>query len=201
MVPQVLCGCERPCDHTATSSLFSTWRCLRFSSPAESWTFPLCNRDWYAAFSRRVMAAVMGLFDAFCVTFRAPPVVPELSASFSSFRHRGLPCQLDFGDVDIHAFRESSEQRQQRQQRTPRTTPTTTIIQSGDAPFFRDDALAPRGASTPLWGVETCSLPRRWPNQIPAIPLLCRQDTTFPWSTDYGGNTQTPILMPATKLQ
>ena len=28
----------------------------------------------------------MGLFDAFCVIFRAPPVVPELSASFSSFR-------------------------------------------------------------------------------------------------------------------
>ena len=26
------------------------------------------------------------LGDAFCVIFRAPPVVPELSASFSSFR-------------------------------------------------------------------------------------------------------------------
>ena len=26
------------------------------------------------------------VFDAFCVIFRAPPVVPELSASFSSFR-------------------------------------------------------------------------------------------------------------------
>ena len=32
------------------------------------------------------VAAMMGLFDAFCVIFRAPPVVPELSASFSSFR-------------------------------------------------------------------------------------------------------------------
>ena len=30
------------------------------------------------------MVALMG--DAFCVIFRAPPVVPELSASFSSFR-------------------------------------------------------------------------------------------------------------------
>ena len=38
MVPQVRCGCERPCDHAATSSSLSTWRCLRFSSPAESWT-------------------------------------------------------------------------------------------------------------------------------------------------------------------
>ena len=32
------------------------------------------------------VAAMMGLFDAFCVIFRAPPVVPELSASFSSPR-------------------------------------------------------------------------------------------------------------------
>ena len=30
-------------------SSLSMWRCLRFSSPAESWTFPLCNRDWYEA--------------------------------------------------------------------------------------------------------------------------------------------------------
>ena len=28
-------------------SSLSMWRCLRFSSPAESWTFPLYNRDWY----------------------------------------------------------------------------------------------------------------------------------------------------------
>ena len=27
-----------------------------------------------------------GLFDACCVIFRAPPAMPELSASFSSFR-------------------------------------------------------------------------------------------------------------------
>ena len=46
----------------------------------------LYNRDWYAAFIRGVMAAVNGLLDAFCVIFRAPPVVPELSASFSSPR-------------------------------------------------------------------------------------------------------------------
>ena len=30
------------------------------------------------------VAAMMGFFDAFCVIFRAPPVVPELSASFSA---------------------------------------------------------------------------------------------------------------------
>ena len=50
------------------------------------WTFQLCSRDGYDASSRRVLAAMIGFFDAFCVIFRAPPVVPELSASFSSFR-------------------------------------------------------------------------------------------------------------------
>ena len=33
-----------------------------------------------------LMVAAKGFFDAFCVIFRASPVVPELSASFSSFR-------------------------------------------------------------------------------------------------------------------
>ena len=32
------------------------------------------------------MGAMKGFFDAFCVIFRALLVVPELSASFSSFR-------------------------------------------------------------------------------------------------------------------
>ena len=56
--------------------------------------------------------------DAFCVLFRAPPIVPELSASFSrlSSAHNcecsrapvGLPIQ-DCGAVDIHAFVDSSD--------------------------------------------------------------------------------------------
>ena len=47
-----------------------------------------------------VYVAMSGFFDAFCVIFRAPPVVPELSASFWSprrrrvLRCRGLPCQF-----------------------------------------------------------------------------------------------------------
>ena len=59
------------------------------------------------------------LGDAFCVIFRAPPVVPELSASFSSFRAltvvrapAGLPIH-DCGAVDIHTLIASSEQQQQ----------------------------------------------------------------------------------------
>ena len=86
-------------------------RQVRFSSTAEVPQIQftarvvdilLCNRDWYEAFIRGVMVAVIGFFDAFCVIFRAPPVIPELSASFSSFRAltpvsaRGLQrvCQL-----------------------------------------------------------------------------------------------------------
>ena len=36
-----------------------------------------------------------------------------------------------------------------------------------------------RGASTPLWGVESCSPRSRRPKPIPATPALCRQDTTL----------------------
>ena len=54
----------------------------------------------------------MGFFDAFCVIFRAPPAMPELSA---------LPIR-DYGVVDIHTLIESSEQQQQQQQ-------------SGEVPF------------------------------------------------------------------
>ena len=42
----------------------------------------LCNRDRYAAFIRGVMAGVKGLFDAFCVIFRAPPGRPGVERQF-----------------------------------------------------------------------------------------------------------------------
>ena len=61
-----------------------------------------------------------------------------------------------------------------RLSRSNHTTPHSTrrhhatnnnnTIQSGEAPLNR------RGASTPLWGVESCSHPSRRPNPIPAIP-------------------------------
>ena len=44
---------------------------------------PARNREGYSTFS---IGVDDGLFDAFCVIFRAPPIVPELSASFPSFR-------------------------------------------------------------------------------------------------------------------
>ena len=80
------CGCERPCDHTATRSCLFNSLVPQIQFTARVVDILLYNRYRYAAFIRGVMAAVNGLLDAFCVIFRAPPVVPELSASFSSPR-------------------------------------------------------------------------------------------------------------------
>ena len=93
------------------------------------WTFQLCNTDGYDASSIFLYGGDEWDFDAFCVIFRAPPVVPELSASFWSprwwrvLRHRGLPCQSASGLC--------------RHRHPPRFSrfKTTTIIQSGEALF------------------------------------------------------------------
>ena len=50
------------------------------------WTFQLCNTDGYDVSSIFLYGGDEWVFDAFCVIFRAPPVVPELSASFWSPR-------------------------------------------------------------------------------------------------------------------
>ena len=57
----------------------------------------LCSTAGYDVFSIFAYGGDDGLFDAFCVIFRAPPAMPELSASFSSLlaltpvSARGLP--------------------------------------------------------------------------------------------------------------
>ena len=51
---------------------------------------------------------------------------------------------------------------------------TTTTIQSG--------RLHPTLGSWSLLSPKQAAQPN------PSCPVLCRQDTTFPWSTDYGGN-------------
>ena len=38
-----------------------------------------------------------------------------------------------------------------------------------------------RGASTALWGVESCSFPKQEAQPNPRYPALCRQDATSPW--------------------
>ena len=62
MVPQVLCGCERPCIPVVQQRLVRSF------------------------FQRRYGGGDGAFFDAFCVIFRAPPVIPELSVSFWSPR-------------------------------------------------------------------------------------------------------------------
>ena len=50
------------------------------------WTFQLCNTDGHDASSIFGYGGDEWDFDAFCVIFRAPPAMPELSASFWSPR-------------------------------------------------------------------------------------------------------------------
>ena len=78
---------------------------------------------------------VMGFLDAFCVMFRAPPVVPELSASFSSFRvlttvsARGLLAisfQLLSGSFMCGQTHMLTSFPKQQQHTTTTTTTTTT---------------------------------------------------------------------------
>ena len=62
------------------------------------------------------------------------------------------------------------------------TTTTTTIIQSGEAPFQQARSLHPTLGSWSMLSPKQAAQPN------PSYPALCRQDTTSPWSTDYGGN-------------
>ena len=94
----VVCNDRCPWSLTSRSSptvvdvLVITQRRLYSGSASDSvhrqspWTVQLCNRAWYSTFSNGGFGGDEGVFDAFCVIFCAPPVVPELSASFSSFR-------------------------------------------------------------------------------------------------------------------
>ena len=64
------CSCVHQQGRRHPCSRAENRRCLRFSHRQSSMT--IWSSEW--------------LFDAFCVIFRAPPVVPELSASFPSPR-------------------------------------------------------------------------------------------------------------------
>ena len=41
--------------------------------------------------------------------------------------------------------------------------------------------------------------PKKVAQPNPSYPAQSRQETTSPWSTDYGGNSKTLILTPAIK--
>ena len=61
-------------------------------------------------------------------------------------------------------------------------TSTTTIIQSGEAPWKQARSLHSTLGSWSMLSPKQAALPN------PSYPALRRQDTTSPWSTDYGGN-------------
>ena len=194
----------------------------------------LCIRDGYPTFSSCLMAAMKGFFDAFCVIFRAPPVVPELSASFRSPRAftpvsaRGLLHNI----IQQQHNNNTTTTQQQHNNNTTNTQTTHNTAQTAQpapqhnisthtAPQHHHSTTAAphtapqqhhnstthstqqhntaqhsnssssyniqhttysiqhnlgrlrvnrRGASTPLWGVESSSLPSRWPNPIPLVP-------------------------------
>ena len=69
--------CGRPCECVATQS--RSQRCHRSVHRLIWWTSQFAQRQVSQ------LGAMMGFFDAFCVIFRAPPVVPELSASLRSW--------------------------------------------------------------------------------------------------------------------
>ena len=72
---QFIDSCERPCDHTATVASDSVHRQSRGQTS--------CATGHGTRLSAVVVyVAMSGVFDAFCVIFRAPPAMPELSASF-----------------------------------------------------------------------------------------------------------------------
>ena len=93
-----------------------------------------------------VYVVMSGVFDAFCVIFRAPPATQgverqffELSSAHNCECSRapaGLPIH-DYGAVVVHTFVNSSEQQQQKEQ----FNHSTTIIQSGEAPFSQAGSL------------------------------------------------------------
>ena len=113
------------------------------------------------------MAAVKGVFGAFCAIFRAPPVVPELNASFCSwgavdgeefFVIEGSGVALTPG-VELPGVRPPVVRELAASLALFRilrvwtdtcvnvisrtTTTTTTTIQSGEAPFLQARSLHP----------------------------------------------------------
>ena len=58
----------------------------------------------------------------------------------------------------------------------------------GTLRFPCDLAFPPRGASTPLWGIQSCSLAATWHNPIPAIPPYVIKTPHMHGAPDYGGN-------------
>ena len=105
-------------------------RCLRFRSSPEFVGVSLCSEiDGYATFSSCVMVVLKGFFDAFCVIFRAPPVVPEVERQFSepSSTHT---CDLHNFMLRVCEHTHSSEGSCQKQQQRWGGWPASGVVES-----------------------------------------------------------------------
>ena len=67
---------------------FSQWRCHRYSSSPVYVDIQLRNTDGYDVSSNFAYGGDDGLFDAFCVIFRAPPGCPGVERQFFSSPRR-----------------------------------------------------------------------------------------------------------------
>ena len=73
-----------PCDHAATS--FSSTVEVPLTRSSQSYGHSSCTTEKGSTSRRSGYDGDEWFFGAFCAIFRAPPVIPELSASFSSPR-------------------------------------------------------------------------------------------------------------------
>ena len=78
VLAQVIDGCHVP--------VIMQRRLLSGSAPVSVFADEVGHSSCATEKGTRLMKVGKSFFDAFCVIFRALPVVPELSASFSSFR-------------------------------------------------------------------------------------------------------------------
>ena len=75
-----------PCDHAATSLFSSTIEVPQIQFSVRVVDIPVVQQRGARLPTVLVMTAMSGFFGAFCAIFRAPLVIPELSASFRSPR-------------------------------------------------------------------------------------------------------------------
>ena len=110
-------GCGRPCDHAGGSAPYSVHR--RCGGHSSSQQRQVSALGGYGGDERVVgvggaISAVLTPFFALLQLSRSgAPVFGALDGE-EFFAIEGSPCQLDCGDVDIHAFIAVSEQQQQQ---------------------------------------------------------------------------------------
>ena len=113
-----------------------------------------------------------------CISFKYVSLLASVW-KFNCFLHSRCSMEMWCPSVGVATDRNASV--------TTTTTNTTTINVSGEPPLQQAMRFHP------LWGVESCSLPSRWPNSIPAVPPDVV--TTAHLHTGYGGNIHSQTLI------